>query len=128
MEANPEQTCCSSSFPTIGNRCLTMERGLFSILGMLGCFYLGLLYLSISVEIDIFCSMALGPVIPFTACKNYFYDHQYAIYRLQKEFHLLTCMVLSSVNAKFQYRIFGSRYSHLLKSVSRLDVLATYLK
>ena len=128
VEANPEQTCCSSSFPTIGNRCLTMERGLFSILGMLGCFYLGLLYLSISVEIDIFCSMALGPVIPFTACKNYFYDHQYAIYRLQKEFHLLTCMVLSSVNAKFQYRIFGSRYSHLLKSVSRLDVLATYLK
>ena len=72
VEADPEQTCCSSSFQTIGNQYLSMEHGLLSIARMIWCFYLGLLYLSNYVEIDVFCSMALGPVIPFTACKKLF--------------------------------------------------------
>ena len=72
VEADPEQTCCSSSFQMIGNQYLSMEHGLLSIARMIGCFYLGLLYLSNCVEIVVFCSMALGPVIPFTACKKLF--------------------------------------------------------
>ena len=60
--------------------------------------------------------------------KNYFYDQLYAIYRLQKEFRLLTCMVLSSVSAKFPHRKIGSWVSHLLSSGNHSDIATTYSK
>ena len=76
MEADIEQTCCSNSFPTIGNRCLTMECGLLLILGMLGSFYLGLLYLSIFVEFDVFRNRSPGPAFASQAQQKLFlFDH-----------------------------------------------------